>query len=177
MPRRTPVGAAMNLLLVFEGLDGTYVEVRRARLRDLLAARLNGAALDRRLAAGASPDASPSLALRARMLRRPAERRGLAARLREIVGESERPRPVLSSRIPVARMSVRRASADLLELADRLAAADPVSVRGVARVRVLLSDGLSPVYSGRSNDDLVRVVRVAIEELEPRPWRSFLRSS
>lgn len=166
----------MDLLLVNEGLDGTYVEVRRARLRDVLAARIGGAALDRRLAAGAAPDSSPALALRARMLRRPRMRRALGERLREIVREADRPRTALSSRIPISAANVTAARPELLELADRLLCSEPVAARGVARVRVLLGDGLSPVYWRADEDDLVRVVRLAIEQLEPgptarAPWR------
>ncbi len=164
----------MNLLLVNEGLDGTYLDVCRPRVRDRLVARLNAIALDRRLAAGASPDSSPTLALRAQRLRRPALRRGLGLCLRELVRDAERPRAVLSARAPISRHNVTRASADLLELADRLLSPEPVSVRGVARVRVLLSDGLSPVYWGRCQDDLVRVVRLAIAQLEPGPSGTFL---
>ncbi len=164
----------MNLLLVREGLDGTYLDVRRLRARDRLIARLNGSALDRRLAAGASPDASPTLALRAQRLRRPSTRRVLGLCLRELVRDAERPRPVLSARAPISRHNVTRASADLLELADRLLSPEPVAVRGVACVRVLLSDGLSPVYWGRSDDDLVHAVRLAIAWLEPWPSSTFL---
>ncbi len=155
----------MTVLLLNEGLDGTYVEVRRARLRDVLASRLNGTSLDRRLAAGASPDACPSLALRARLLRRPSMRRGLGERLREIVAEAERPPTVLTSRVPISRRNVAAARAELLELSDRLLGPDPVDVRGMARVRVLLGDGLSPVYGRASGNDLAQVVRLAIDDL------------
>ena len=75
------------------------------------------------------------------------------------------PRTGLSAQVPISRRNVAAARAELLELSDRLLGPDPVDVRGVARVRVLLGDGLSPVYGGPAGDDLARVVRLAIDDL------------
>src|SRR5271170_4794323 len=58
---------------------------RTARPWDRVAVRLRAFSLDRDLAAGASPDASVTLALRAQMLVRPRYRRELARSVRRVL--------------------------------------------------------------------------------------------
>jgi hypothetical protein len=134
------------------------------RVRDRLIARWRAMKLDRELAAGAPPESSGALLLRARALLAPRNRRGLGRALERIVAEPA-PAPLLGARVPVRRSEVRRSRDDLRLLAQRLAAPTPVAVRGVAKVRVLLSDGSGPLFWGRSADELSGRIRQAIEAL------------
>src|SRR4051794_462712 len=119
------------------------VEPRRVRLRDRLAARLGAQALDRRLADGVAPERSPALSLRARRLIAPGTAAMLARSLRRLVRDA-RVEGGGRGRMPVRRGVVRAAAAELDELAARLVAPQPAAARGIAQVRLLLTDGRGP---------------------------------
>jgi hypothetical protein len=122
----------------------------RARRNPLLglSVLLRRRSLDTKLASGADPDSAPALALRARQLTASPERAMLAASLESLIASAARPRPGLSSAIPVRREAVLEARPELLGLAGELAAGAPVNPRGVAMVRAMLTTGDSPLYSG-----------------------------
>jgi hypothetical protein len=124
---------------------GAGLGLRRVRVRDRLVARIRRPALDRELAAGASPESSVALAVHARYLCRPEQRRLLARSLTEI-GAASRAPAARRLRAPIALHAVARARAELAAVVDRLAEAGPVDVRGVARIRDLLADGTGPLY-------------------------------
>jgi hypothetical protein len=63
---------------------------------------------------------------------------------------------------------VARAAGELLALADRLERPDPVDVRGVAQVSVLLTDGAGPLHCNRGAGRLIAAARAAGEALAPR---------
>ncbi len=134
--------------------------LRRVGWRDRLAARLRAGTLDAALVAGASPESSVPLALHAEHLCAYSQRRLLASSLRRLVALSEAPATRRRS-MPVNRVAVQRACGELESLADRLAADGPVDVRGVAKLRALLSDGTGPLYqpveAGRLDQELVAV--------------------
>jgi hypothetical protein len=123
------------------------------RFRDRMKARMRARRLDRALAAGSSPESSAPLKARARALTSPESRLTLAGSLRAIARGrgAERPRSV---RVPACRERVSDARDALERLADRLAGADVVDVRGVALARELLADGAGPLYRSDSPDDL-----------------------
>jgi hypothetical protein len=125
--------------------EGTALGLRRVRWWDRLVARLRASALDRELAAGASPEATVALAVHAGRLCEPAQRRMLARSLTRIVAACDVP---ARSRLktPVCRPAVRQARPELAALAGRLGSSGPVDVHGVARVRTLLADGAGPLY-------------------------------
>src|SRR5271165_7361186 len=102
----------------------------RVRLRDRLAARLRATALDRELAAGASPESSVALAVHAGHLCEPAQRRLLSHSLVRVVTDAESPE---SRRVTalVCRGAVREARAELVAVAERLLLPGPVGVHGV----------------------------------------------
>lgn len=134
-------------------------------------ARARGAKLDRELATGISPDSSPALALRAQALVQPSTREALAQRVEQLVEEASRgriPRPS-AARVPIRRAGVLDAADVLRVLIDHLRARGPVPARGVAQVRVLLTDGSGPLYY--PGGDLRTRVMDAIGGLEPlRNW-------
>jgi hypothetical protein len=134
--------------------------------------------LDRQLAEGARPEASPMLAARAMFLTSAGFRRGLAANLRRMVEESvspqTRPRPMAAAwsagparppRVPLRRDQIARSAPGLAELVGALAAQDPVPARGVAMVSRLLADGGGPLYRTGSRDDLNALIERASQAL------------
>ena len=138
---------------------------REVRARDRLVARWKSPKLDRALAKGVPPETSGALLLRARTLLGPRARRQLSRALQRILREAPRA-PWPGARMPVRRNEVMDSRDDLNLLARRLLAPAPVDVRGVAQVRLLLSDGSGPLFWRRSADDLRGRVREAIEALE-----------
>jgi hypothetical protein len=140
--------------------------LRRVRMQDRLLARIRAAALDAELAAGVSPESSVVLALHAVHLSEPSQRRLLAASLRRVAASAQVP---TRSRLkaPVCSSAVRHAGNELQAVIDRLVAAGPVSVRGVARVRCLLADGTGPIYRKSAPDRLRNELRHALAVMDP----------
>jgi MoxR-like ATPase len=135
--------------------------------RDWILARIRAFRLDAALAAGASPDATVALALRAQMLERMPVRRDLARTARRIVAAAVGGPAGDRLQVPVCRDRVRDCAEELEDLTRRLLAAGPVSARGVAQARALLADGASPIYHRASRDDLRARVLAATEALTP----------
>jgi hypothetical protein len=142
---------------VLVDVPGVGLVLRRVSVRDRTAVRLRFASLDLALAAGEDPESRPSLALRARCLIAPRMRRRLARSLRRCVAMS-------CPRVPggpAAGRHVAQARYELLALADRLEALAPVSVRGVALVCVLLTDGGGPLHRNRGAHRLIAAAHTA----------------
>ncbi len=119
-------------------------------------ARLRAGSLDRRLAAGACPDAGALLAARAAQLTTPATRSELADCLDRLVDRAhERPS---RARVRPSAAAVDACRAGLAETGGRLRGPEPVYARGVAMLRVLLIDGSGPVYVDRRGDALARAL-------------------
>ncbi len=140
-----------------------------ARIRALL----HPGALDRRLAAGADPARDRELAARAALLLRRTTRMQIAEGLEAAVASARSGAGArsLSAIVPAAGPAVRCASEELLELARRLRAPEPVSAQGVALARELLVDGTRPLYAAHGGDQLARMARHARGALEAgRPW-------
>jgi hypothetical protein len=146
--------------------QGAGLGLRRVRLWDRVQARLRTPALDEQLAAGASPESSVALALHAGHLCRPQQCRLLARSLNEIATSCEAPTR-RRLRAPVGRHGVTRARAELAAVVDRLAAAGPVDVRGVARIRQLLADGTGPLYRESRPGHLRDELRAALRAMDP----------
>jgi hypothetical protein len=107
---------------------------------------LRRGSLDRSLAAGADPAASPELARRARQLTSRRCRAGLAASIRNLLDAAEeRPRG-FSATVPIQRHEILRERRRLLELAADLESHDELKPGGIALVERLVTDGDSPVY-------------------------------
>jgi hypothetical protein len=104
-------------------------------------------ALDLRLAEGENILSSRQLAHRADQLASIRCRRSLAAGLRRLIEDAESTSRPLSSAAPIQRRSILRARAELEQLAAELDSDDPLTIEGIARVQLLLTDGTSPLYS------------------------------
>jgi hypothetical protein len=110
---------------------------------------LRRGSLDRSLAAGADPAASPELARRARQLTSRRRRAGLAASIRNLLDTAERRPRGFTSAVPIQRRAILRERQMLLQLAADLESQDELEPRGIALVERLLIDGGSPVYVDR----------------------------
>ncbi len=160
----TREGRGAPTIVVLE--QGAGLGLRRVRLRDRVRARLRTAALDEQLATGASPESSVALALHAGQLCRPQQRRVLARSLIEIARSCDAPAP-RRLKAPVCRHGVTRARPELAAVVERLAAAGPVDVRGVARIRNLLADGTGPLYHEARPGHLRDELRAALRAMDP----------
>jgi hypothetical protein len=119
---------------------------------------LRKGSLDRRLAGGTNPQASPRLARRARQLTSPRSRAALAEAIRHLVDTAEHPQAVLTSAVPIQREKVLRERGLMLGLAADLESHDEAKPGGIALIERLLTDGGSPVYSeGDLGHELARV--------------------
>jgi hypothetical protein len=117
------------------------------RWRHRLWARWHGQRLDRALAEGADARTSPILAARAAALRTDREREALASAIYHVLKDARRDPSSFSVRVPVARHEVEANRPELLALAAELRQASTVSARGVAAIRLLVTDGRnSPLY-------------------------------
>ena len=65
------------------------------------------------------------------------------------------------------RLSILGAAGTLAVLIDRLRSPEPVSARGVAKVRALVHDGAGPLYYPAAGNSLRRSVEDAIQALDP----------
>jgi hypothetical protein len=111
--------------------------------------------LDRDLAEGCSPERSVLHAVRARQLADPLERGKVATSLRHVVEDSMQPYAVLTPvrlgrsmvLVSLRQAEVRAWREGLMTVVQRLADGAPANPCGVARARVLLTDGAGPLYN------------------------------
>ena len=156
----------MSLLLLVDRERPECVIAQPGRVRTRLWAHVRATSLDHALAAGASPDSSAALSLRAEQLIRAGTRRKLAQSLRRLVGEASRRSLPRAPRVPLCRRKILASRELMLELAERLSSQEPVDVRGVAQLRLLLIGVVSPLYGDPGADDLEPVLQAALEALE-----------
>lgn len=118
----------------------------KASLWARLSEWMSGQKLDRAIEDGVLATAGTALAVHVTRLTSLREREQLARALRTVLCDARGRRHGMTSRIPV-RTSAVLAAADLVdELTLRLHAPLPVRARGMARLRLLLSDGRGPLY-------------------------------
>ena len=138
-----------------------------SRLRSRIRSWLHTLELDRALAAGTHPRQSAELTLRAGTLGQTRTRFRLAKRIRWSVREAER---YSSSHVPAdeqtAGEAVRANRDALLALADRLEAAPPHRLRGLAMASHLVHDASSALYSGAGAHALAVSIEVAQAALD-----------
>ena len=121
-------------------------EEHRATIGTRLAARLLAGKLDRMLAVGVPAPAGSALALHAARLTSADEREAIARTLRRTVDNARNREAPLSSRVPLHVPNIAAAEDRIDQVTLRLHSPRPVSARGVARLRMLLSDGAGPMY-------------------------------
>ncbi len=136
----------------------------RPSLAARVTARLRAYQLDRQLAVGVPAPAGSALAVHQARLTSVAEREAIARALRLAVRDARTGATLRSSRIPVDPSNIAAAE-DLIDaITLRLHSPRPVSARGMARLRVVMSDGCGPMYRyGRG--DLSGRLGAALAEL------------
>jgi hypothetical protein len=123
--------------------------------------------LDEQLVHGADPESGAGLSRRAAQLRSRSTRIALAAALENAVREAHKAWSV-SARLPLARAEVRACAGDVIALARRLRADEPIAVQGAAMAARVVFNGNSPLY-GEAPISLryaVRAARLALDPLE-----------
>jgi len=129
--------------------------------------------LDRQLAAGRPCESTAALSLRARQLTHPRARQRVARDLRGIVDYVDRlGSPRVVSAVVIEPAAVRRARQPILGLAERLEGAAPVSPRGVALARALLTDGLSPLFNQYCERTVTQAIWAVEDALEANARQS-----
>ncbi|WP_036436171.1 hypothetical protein [Mycobacterium sp. URHB0044] len=132
-------------LIPFEDSVSAEPDVR-APLLVRLRTRLFAYRYDREIEDGISPVPGSPLAVHGARLVSPQERDDLAGALRTIVRDADVIRGPFTSRIPVHSAAVHHAAPVIDEVCDRLTDPFPVHARGMARLRIVLSDGCGPLY-------------------------------
>ena len=125
-----------------------------------LLAHLRALWLDRQLAAGVVPWHSKVHAVRSLQLTSDRSRRALARSLEHLIEHAEMSRSQLgggSAVVIPCREQVREARPVILATAARLRASAPVDARGMARLRLLLTDGTGPCYTPSGRPDALAV--------------------
>jgi HPt (histidine-containing phosphotransfer) domain-containing protein len=119
------------------------------------------------LASGAASVDSRELAFRAGQLTARRTREVVAASIEDLLEQTSRPRPLLSSQVPLDLAKVRAAHDQLSRLAARLREPRPLRPQGMALVVLLMTDPERPLYGLGSADDLSGAIIHASERLEP----------
>ena len=117
-----------------------------------LRARLHAHDLDRALAAGVDPLATPAIAARARYLCSRRSRETLAGAIYFVLQRAGRHSRPLPAHVPIAREAIRRNRAALLGLAADLRQPAEVGAQGVAITRLLVTEGAGPLYDYDASD-------------------------
>lgn len=139
----------------------------RRRTRWALLARWHAETLDRALAAGAGPYAGALIAVRAEQLTSRRSRRRLAGGLARVRRDTA---DELSGWIAAAapdRYEVAAAGLEIAVLERRLCDDGRVDAAGVAMLRLLLTDGTSPLYDPVGAGSLARHLRAIAGALGP----------
>jgi hypothetical protein len=138
--------------------------VPRPSLAARVTARLRAYQFDRQLAVGVPAPAGSALAVHQARLTSSGEREAIARALRLAVHDAHAGLHPFSSRIPVHSNNIAAAEELIDTITLRLHAPRPVSARGMARLRLVLSDGCGPMYRfGRG--DLSGRLGAALAEL------------
>jgi hypothetical protein len=125
-------------------------------------------ALTQELADGADPSASRELALRARQLTGPGERRSLARTLQRTIEDARRPALGRVAVLPIRRRAVIEAEEPLRMMIERLRDPGPVNAEGMALIHRMITDGTSsPLYIATAPGALRRLTVLATAALEP----------
>ena len=108
-------------------------------------ARMRADKFDHQLAVGVPAQAGSALAAHQARLTSTGEREALAGFMRQAVSDANSG-AVFSSRIPVHPRNIAAAEELIDRITLRLHSPQPVSARGMARLRRVLSDGNGPFY-------------------------------
>jgi hypothetical protein len=132
-----------------DSLRNTFAE---ASITTHVIAELFATRFDKQLVAGVAPEPGSVLAAHVARLASAGERRKLAEALHQSVCETPTRRTRMSATIAVDRSAVAAEVGLIDQVVLRLLGPRPASARGVARLRLLLSDGAGPMYRSGGGD-------------------------
>jgi hypothetical protein len=113
------------------------------------------------------PQGSDALALRARALTRRRSRTSIARGLARVLRRASDPTAKFTAAAPPDRREVLAARPVIDALGRRLCATEPVTARGMAMLRELLTEPTSPLYRPDGPGALGSRLRAAAAALEP----------
>ena len=120
--------------------------IPRPSIASRVAARLRAGRLDRLISVGVPAPAGSAQAAHEARLVSTAEREAIARSLRTALADARGRGLLWSSRVPLHVPNIT-AAADMIDAVTlRLHSPQPVSARGMARLRQILSDGTGPMY-------------------------------
>jgi hypothetical protein len=117
-----------------------------ASLAARLRAKVFAARFDQQVESGAAVRAGSALAVHTAQLTSTRERERLAGSLHHVVRAAHYRSPGIPLRTPLHRAGIVSVEDLIAEVILRLHAPVPVRARGIARLRMLLSDGTGPLY-------------------------------
>jgi hypothetical protein len=146
----------------------TYGQKRRAGMT--LRVRLRRRLIDRDMAEARVDNNSDEHRLREAQLASEVNRRDIAGSLREVVALAENPRAEWLGSTALLNRDVVVPSRDgLMGLVERLEQTGPISACGVARARVLVSDGMGPLYNPASERSIGEAISWVADGLDMYP--------
>ena len=134
------------------------------RLRDRVRTWLHSRSIDERLAQGVAPEENVECALRAYELTGSRMRHHLAGGFERAIASITRAR--VSPFAILDRRQVLGALPELHALRARLDSAAMPSAQGVARARLLLTDGRGPLYNSATERDLRDALRTVLDAFD-----------
>ena len=117
------------------------------------AARIRHQMLDQQLAEGANPADRPLRAARATELSKRSSRERVAGEIEQLLRFPDEPHRLRVGPHPLATHVNRDG---LQRLAELLRSDAPLTVRGLARLQIVLTDGTGPLYTDRDGRALAR---------------------
>ena len=165
--RRVAWHPRRSTLVLSDGPGWGLLAWRSCRITDRALARAFGGRLDRRLAAGRSPESATLLAARAQDLVSPATRQTLADDWEYVLDRAKHAPAPTMGKMALRRDWIVEAEPEIRATAACLRAPLPVAAAGVAAANVLLTDGAGPLYNPRARPGLREALRLAIAQLDP----------
>lgn len=156
-----------STLVLSDGPGYGHLAWHSCGITDRALARVFGGRLDRRLAAGRSPESARLLAARAQDLVSPATRQTLADDWEYVLDRAKHAPAPTMGRMALHRDWIVAAEAEVREMAACLRRPLPVAATGVAAASVLLTDGAGPLYNPRAHPGLREALRLASAQLDP----------
>jgi hypothetical protein len=123
--------------------------------------------LDRELAAGTPPTASPQHELRARQLRSAHKRRELARAVDSVLHRGQHPPHWHSAALPMQAEAVRDAQVELEQLRSVLLSPGEVPSQGLALASLLLHGPDIPIHAAAPYGTVAAQARAALRAMHP----------
>lgn len=139
-------GITFNDGSTVRALDAAPVELGNPTFGARLLARMFAAKFDRQVEEGAIPTPGSPLAAHIARLTSVREREHVARAFRRVLQSGERSQVAVDLRVPALPHRVNECRDMIDDITLRLHSPRPVEAKGMARLRLLLSDGTGPLY-------------------------------